>query len=216
MARVGLVYPKMPGSGKAPLARCVAFVKYDGTNLHWVWDREEGWILFGTRRNQFPLNDDGIAEFWNDHKGLDDAPDLFRSTYANDLEQIFRENEKYQSFARITVFTEYLGPRSFGGVHHKGDTKELMLFDVMGDQQLISPFEFVDDFGHLKIAKVVYRGKLTGKFTEDVREGKYNVDEGVVCKGGTGSDVWMVKVKTYAYQEKLKETFGSKWQEYWE
>ncbi|MGP0066256.1 MAG: hypothetical protein ACLQGP_21965 [Isosphaeraceae bacterium] len=70
---------------------------------------------------------------------------------------------------------------------------------------------------HLPIAGVVYRGKLTGKFAEDVRTGKYCVTEGVVCKGGPGgSDLWMAKIKTYAYLEKLKRAFGGRWEDYCE
>ena len=64
---------------------------------------------------------------------------------------------------------------------------------------------------------MVYEGKLTGKFIDDVRGGKYKVDEGVVCKGGTGGeDVWMVKIKTMAYMDKLKRAIGDKWEDYWE
>ena len=48
-----LYYPKMPDSRNAPLTRCWAFEKYDGTNLHWDWDREIGWHRFGTRREAF-------------------------------------------------------------------------------------------------------------------------------------------------------------------
>jgi hypothetical protein len=63
----------------------------------------------------------------------------------------------------------------------------------------------------------VYEGKLTGTFTEDVRRGKYEVAEGVVCKGGSGGDdVWMVKIKTSAYLERLKQAFADRWEEYWE
>jgi len=37
------------------------------------------------------------------------------------------------------------------------------------------------------------------------------------CKGGTGGpDVWMVKVKTYAYLERLKQAFADRWEDYWE
>jgi hypothetical protein len=64
---------------------------------------------------------------------------------------------------------------------------------------------------------VVYEGKLTGQFAEDVRRGKYGVAEGVVCKGGRGGpDVWMAKIKTYAYTERLKQAFAERWEEYWE
>jgi hypothetical protein len=85
------------------------------------------------------------------------------------------------------------------------------------DFGFISPDRFVTDFQHLEIARVVYRGKLTGQFTEDVRNGKYGVDEGVICKGGTGGkDLWMVKIKTNAYMSKLKQSFADRWEDYWE
>jgi hypothetical protein len=82
---------------------------------------------------------------------------------------------------------------------------------------IIGPRQFVADFGHLPTARVVYEGKLTGKFAEDVRNGKHRVVEGVVCKGGAGGpDLWMVKIKTYAYLDKLKKAFAEKWEDYWE
>jgi hypothetical protein len=76
---------------------------------------------------------------------------------------------------------------------------------------------FVSDFGTLRIARVVYEGKLTGRFSEDVRSGRYGVREGVICKGGTGrSDLWMAKITTDAYMEQLKRSFGERWEDYWE
>ena len=74
----------------------------------------------------------------------------------------------------------------------------------------VAPQQFVADFGHLPTPHIVYIGKLTGTFLEAVREGKYGVAEGAVCKGGSGGeDVWMVKVKTYAYLKRLKKAFGA-------
>ena len=61
--KINLTYPKIQGSRDAPLKRCVAFEKYDGTNLHWLWLRDLGWAAFGTRRDQFALDERGIAEF---------------------------------------------------------------------------------------------------------------------------------------------------------
>ncbi len=82
---------------------------------------------------------------------------------------------------------------------------------------MVGPDQFVTDFGHLPIARVVYQGKFTGRFAEDVRTGKYGVAEGVVCKGGKGGpDLWMAKVKTDAYQAKLKAAFADRWEDYWE
>lgn len=66
MPRIKLAYPKIPDSRAAPLEKCIAFEKYDGTNLHWVWEPELGWYAFGTRRNRFDLDDRGIAAFTED------------------------------------------------------------------------------------------------------------------------------------------------------
>ena len=69
----------------------------------------------------------------------------------------------------------------------------------------------------MKIARVVYKGKLTGKFIDDVRQGKYSVEEGVVCKGASkAGKLWMFKIKTYSYMEKLKQAFQDDWESYWE
>jgi hypothetical protein len=134
------------------------------------------------------------------------------------LERTFREHPEYTGIQAFKAFTEFLGPNSFAGLHKEDDPKELRLFDVWAEPAgMIGPKQFVADFEHLPIARVVYEGRLTGKFAEDVRVGKYGVGEGVVCKGGVGgADVWMVKIKTYAYQERLKQAFADRWEEYWE
>lgn len=215
MAPVKLVYPKIAGSSSAPTGRCVAFEKYDGTNLHWVWDRELGWYAFGMRRNRFDLDSEGIVSFHDNHAGYSDAPDIFMRDFAQPLESIFRTKSSYQA-NQITVFTEYFGPNSFAGLHKHDDVKQLILFDVQVESTIIGPEQFVADFGALNIARVVYRGKLTGAFAQDVRDGKYPVTEGVVCKGGSGPDLWMVKIKTIAYMQRLKQAFKDDWESYWE
>lgn len=94
----------------------------------------------------------------------------------------------------------------------------MRLFELLAEPiGIIGPRQFVAEFGHLHTARVVYDGKLTGKFAEDVQAGLYGVAEGVVCKGGVGGrDLWMAKIKTYAYLEKLKKAFGDRWEAYWE
>ncbi|NET59732.1 MAG: hypothetical protein F6K47_27360 [Symploca sp. SIO2E6] len=213
-----LHYPKIPGSRNSPSSRCIAFEKYDGTNLHWDWEREFGWHGFGTRRDLFNLDTPGIAKFTAAHNHLQECAQIFLQDLADDLEKIFRENSNYQSFDEFKVFTEFFGPNSFAGLHKANDPKELKIFDVWAEPfGMISPEQFITDFGHLNSARVVYQGKLTGKFAEDVRQGKYGVNEGVICKGGKGgADLWMVKIKTYAYLEKLKQAFAQNWENYWE
>ena len=58
-----LHYPKIPDIRNCLGGRCVAFEKYDGTNLHWDWDRDFGWHAFGTRRDQFNLLPAGVEAF---------------------------------------------------------------------------------------------------------------------------------------------------------
>ena len=213
-----LYYPKMPGSQNAPGGRCIAFEKYDGTNLHWDWDRDFGWHAFGTRRDEFNLTDEGIAQFGQKHAHLKQAVAVFQNGLADGVEQVFRDNGTHREVAAFKVFTEFLGPNSFAGLHKEDDPKELRLFDVQAEPSgMLGPSQFVADFGHLPIARVVYQGKLTGKFAEDVRLGKYGVAEGVVCKGGVGgADLWMVKIKTNAYMDRLKQAFADRWEDYWE
>ncbi|MEG4840744.1 RNA ligase family protein [Microcoleus sp. B9-D4] len=216
MTRVQLAYPKIPDSKNCPHEQCIAFEKYDGTNLHWVWEIELGWYAFGTRRSRFDLDEMGIAEFNAAHPGLEAAPEIFKRDFASPLESIFRENEEYQC-AENTAFTEFFGANSFAGMHQKGDRKQLVLFDVETEGGMVVPDRFIQDFGKLNIARVIYRGKLTGKFMDDLRQGKYGVDEGVVCKGGrNANNLWMVKIKTDAYMQRLREAFKDDWENYWE
>jgi hypothetical protein len=216
MTKISLAYPKIPDSKNCPFKQCIAFEKYDGTNLHWVWEQELGWYAFGTRHNRFDLDEMGIAEFNSAHPGLEEASGIFLKDFAEPLDKMFRENSDYDC-PEITVFTEFFGANSFAGMHDCQDSKQLILLDIERDQDIIDPDRFVRDFQHLPIARTIYRGKLTGKFIENVRNSKYDVAEGVICKGrNRDGTVWMVKIKTNSYLEKLKQTFQDNWHNYWE
>lgn len=214
MSKIKLAYPKIPGSSGAPLSRCVAFEKYDGTNLHWVWDCELGWYAFGTRRDRFDLDEGGIEGFGKSHPKLGEAAGLFLSTLAEVVTA--RVHATYTAAKEVVAFTEFLGDASFAGMHKENDPKRLVLIDVSLDGRMLPPEEFLDLLEGLPVARVVYRGKLTGRFAEDVRCGRYSVEEGVVCKGEVDGRVWMAKIKTDAYMEKLKQQFSDKWKDYWE
>jgi hypothetical protein len=215
MARTNLVYPKMPGSGEAPLGSCIAFEKYDGTNIHWVWEPTLGWYAFGTRRDRFDLDAKGIAEFSEAHPGLEQCADVFLSMLADRLSAVLNKFKYYDS-KELIVFTEFLGENSFAGKHVSSDSKRLVIIDVQTSLGFLAPEVFVADLAELPIARTVYRGKLTGKFADDVREGRYGVAEGVVCKGESQGKVWMAKIKTNAYMLRLKEAFAERWEDYWE
>ena len=143
-------------------------------------------------------------------------PNIFLTDWSAPLDEILCNHPRYDS-PEVHVFTEFLGPNSFAGKHRSDDPKRcLVLFDVATAAGIIEPEALIGDFASLPVARVVYRGKLTGKFIHDLREGRYGVAEGVVCKGVEDGNVWMAKIKTYAYLERLKQAFKDDWETYWE
>ncbi|MBA4030144.1 MAG: hypothetical protein C0478_04510 [Planctomyces sp.] len=212
-----LHYPKIPNSKDFPLGECIAFEKYDGTNVHFRWERELGWYAFGTRRDEFPFDAAGSNEFIEHHPELKDVANVFSLSLATlvnaELDQILRKRE----FSECTIFAEFLGEESFAGKHKCEDPKRLVIFDVELDGVILSPFEFVDLFAQLPIARIVYRGKFSGAFADDVRHGKYNVSEGVICNAlSREGQVVMAKIKTNRYLDRLRQAFAQDWEQYWE
>ena len=210
--KIPLAYAKIPDTSNCPLKQCMAFEKYDGTNIHWVFVPQYGWTDFGTRRDTFPLTTVGIQQFEQAHPELTGVTTLWDQDHK--LERHL--SATYSHAKDIVVFTEYVGPNSFAGMHQPQDTMELVLFDVQVDGKLLFPEHFVKSFSSFKVARVVFNGKYTGQLFVDVREGKFGVKEGVVLKGVANNEVYMAKIKTNAYLKRLKDTFGDGWHEYWE
>lgn len=206
--KVDLVYPKIPENSDKFHGKCIAFEKYDGTNMHWTWDINNGWHLFGTRRTEFFMNRIGVSEFEKEHSELKNASHVFNEQFRDKLTLYFSERLSYK-FNKITVFFEFLGPNSFAGGHSLedafNDDQDLILIDVMVGKNIISPKQLICDFDWLKdsLAKVIYQGKYSGQFADDVRNGKYNVNEGVVVKGEVDGALFMTKVKTKEYLKRL-------------
>jgi hypothetical protein len=212
--KIKLAYPKIPDSLDCPLKQCVAFEKYDGTNIHFVWKPNMGWLDYGTRRDRFPLNNKGVAQFEAAHPELAGLDQLWDRE--SKLEFYLWDNPKYNTVQEVIIFAEYLGPNSFAGQHIPKDEKQLIIFDVMVDGKLIPPEQFIEDFKDFNIAKVVFQGKFSGQLFVDVRKNKFNLKEGAVVKGVVSNDVYMAKIKTEAYLERLKKEYKDNWKEYWE
>jgi len=208
------LYPSIPGSSQAPRKPCIAFKKYDGSNIRFEWSPKQGWHKFGTRKRLFDESDEVFGP----------AIALFRSTLADDVLNIIKSNKHWRRTRRVTAYAEFVGPKSFAGLHdlEPDNPMELVLFDVNIHQQgLVSPRDFVNRFvGECNAAEVVYEGNLNEDFIAAVKRGDYNtgdgIEEGVVCKGGSGHSLWMAKIKTDAYIAKLKEVFGVGWEKYGE
>lgn len=199
-------YPKIPNSVQFPLSQCYAFEKLDGSNLRFLYTHKNGFCRFGTRKQLFDKT----------HEVFGSAIDIFKNKYEQSLINIFSKD--FKQYKEITVFAEFVGPNSFAGKHLFTDKKDIVMFDIwLHKYGLIGPEQFIKTFSHLNIAKLVWQGKFNGKFADDVRKGKYKVNEGVVCKAGTGgNDLVMCKIKTNAYMEKLKITFNKDWEQFWE
>lgn len=206
-------YLTIQGPSKAPRKPCIAFRKYDGSNLRFEFSRKQGWHKFGTRKRLFDKTDPDFGS----------AIDIFMAQLAPALEEILK-GKKYRDARTAIAFCEFFGKGSFAGLH-RDDPKELRLIDInIHKRGIVSPRDFVDEFGHLPFAaEVVYEGNLNESLIQDVRDGKIpepahpgDVPEGIVCKGGSGHKLWMAKIKTDAYRQKLKETYQDRWEEYWE
>lgn len=200
--QVKLVYPKIPENSDKFHNKCYAFEKYDGSNLHWKWNVQDGWYLFGTRRTQFSLDRKGISGFQFNHMELRNAPDIFNEKLRDKLTVFLCSHNEFSNYD-ITLFTEFHGHNSFAGNHEVTDDHELTIIDVMLNNKLFNPETFHKYFSPFGSARLVYQGKYNGQFAEDVRKGKYNVNEGVVVKGIVDGEVFMTKVKTKAYLNKL-------------
>ena len=218
--KIPLAYPKISDGSNCPLNRCFAFEKCDGTNLHFNWSLSDHWHKFGTRRTEFFFNRDGVKEFNKEHPGLENAIDYFNYNVRDSLTAYF---SKHTLSEHHTVFCEFFGPNSFAGQHSKEDAEmgnqKLVIIDVSVNNKLLSPQQLIEDFnqfGGIDIAKVIYKGKYSGQFANDVRNGKYPVNEGVVCKGIVDGEVYMCKIKTNAYMERLKMEIKDNWKNYWE
>lgn len=211
--KIKLTYPKIPDALHCPLKSCYAFEKIDGTNIHWVWNSEFGFHDFGTRRDRFLNSDAGWVQFYQAHPELDGLKEVFRKIEPT-LNDFLIQN--YYGTEEIIIFTEFYGANSFAGGHEPKDEKKLTLFDVQINGKMLPPDQFIKQFGPFGIPKVVFQGKFTGQLFVDVRNSKYPVQEGVVVKGMADGKVYMAKIKTNAYLQKLKDQFKNNWQEYWE
>ena len=196
-------YPSIDGSSKAPLGKpCIAFYKYDGSNLRWEWNPKKGWFKFGTRTQLFDKN----TELYNQ------AIPLFMKMGDEIVRRVKSVERECQ---RITAYTEFFGASSFAGTHLMDEPKELRLFDVyLFKKGLMKPRQFLKVFGDMpQTAEVFWEGTLGKDFINKVRNQSEGIlNEGVVCKG----DDFMVKIKTKHFLDKLKEVYANGWENYWE
>lgn len=210
-------YPKISSPFKTN-EFCHVFLKYDGSNFRAEWSRKKGWHKFGTRTRLIDESDMIYGR----------AIQIFKTKYADNLEKVISKDKLLKNAQEIITFGEFFGSISFAGAHVPHDKNwDVVLFDVnVHKKGLLGPKEFLDYFGHLPIAEVVYKGFIDDKFIESIRnetislESKYKVKakvpEGVICKFGSGHNLDMFKIKTNRYKEELIRIYDKEWIKHWE
>lgn len=209
-------YPSIDGPSGGHHKPCYGFVKYDGSNLRFEWSRKRGWYKFGTRKMMID----------HTHPIFGQAIPLFLQKYGDSVEQVFKNEKLFRGVQSVVVFAEWFGALSLSGAHRPWDKFDIVLFDVSPHKKgLLGPKQFIDHFSHLPVAELVYTGNFGDALVESICKetfdfaSKYDVrpeiPEGIVCKGGTGHDLWMCKVKTARYKEALKTLYEADWVKHW-
>lgn len=198
-------YPKILHHNSGLIGHtCYGFDKIDGSSVRFEWSKKRGWYKFGSRMVMIDRNTPILGN----------SIDLFLNKYGEDLDRIFRS--KYKSVESFVVFGEYFGEKSFAGQHVEEDEKDVILFDVSQYKRgFIPPHEFIDNFGQLHIPKLIHKGVYDENLIKSVRENTLNLEEGIVCKGvmktkREGQIIWMSKIKTNEWLNKVKLLYGEK------
>jgi hypothetical protein len=211
-------YPSIMASAKAPRKPMLAFEKIDGSNIRIKWTPKKGFCLFGSRECLLD----------SQHPHLGGVVGLFGSTMELELDDLLRRH--FSKEKEVVVYGEYWGPSSFAGIHvDHPDQMHLTIFDLLvvkkSYHEFLLPQEFVKLMSttSLPTPRLVYEGTLGEEFIRRVRENRFEpaLNEGVVCKGRERSGafrgkVWMCKVKTNEYMERLQERYGQDWGRFWE
>lgn len=176
----------------------IAFDKLDGSNIRLEFSRKRGFYKFGTRNVMIDRNTENFGK----------SIDIFLNKYGDGLEKVFT-SKKYRDILSFVCFAEFIGKDSAFGQHNWDGEFDTVLFDISAYKKgLIPPKPFVDDFGHLGIPRVVYEGNLNREFISDVKSNKFNLTEGVICKGKVGKkkseQLYYCKIKTNDWFDRLR------------
>jgi hypothetical protein len=177
----------------------IAFDKLDGSNIRCEYSQKRGFYKFGTRRV--------MIDRTNEDFGF--AIDLFLEKYGEGLEKVFKSKE-YRNIPSFVCFAELVGKKSAFGQHSFGDDEfDIVLFDVSAYKKgFIHPRQFVNDFGHLGIPRIVYDGNLNSDLVKNIKENKWALSEGVICKGVVktkkSQGLYYCKIKTNDWFDRLR------------
>ncbi len=218
-----LQYHSIMASRQTPLGfPGYIFYKYDGSNMRFEFNHKTGWSKFGSRTQMIDSNTPILGK----------SIDLFRECVEDKLNLLLKDylGKQYKNTERITVFCEFFGTHSFAGTHDENDDFQLKLFDIhLMKKGFIPPKEFIDlTKGENFTAKYLFQDNFNVNLIQRVfknecldADGKaIELDEGSIFKGVAkeinkhGNHVWMSKIKTESYLNKLKNKFQEDWEKF--
>jgi len=173
------------------------FDKLDGSNIRAEWSKKKGFYKFGSRRVLLDKSNQTLGE----------AIDLIKNNYEDDITKIMKKNR----FEKGVFFFEFYGPNSFAGNHVENEKHEVTLFDVdIFKRGILPPDIFLKEFGNLKIAPLLYHGKINSEMIQSIKDSTFDgiTFEGVVCKAKNPKKTLrpiLFKIKTHAWLNKLKQ-----------
>ena len=187
----------------------IAFDKIDGSNIRAEFSQKRGFYKFGTRKMMIDKSSEPFGF----------AIDLFLNKYSDGLTEVFK-NKEYRNSLAFVCFAELVGTKSAFGQHEFGnDTFDITLIDV--DQYKrgqIPPKEFIKNFEHLGIPRIVYEGNLNKELVSSIKRNDFNLTEGVVCKSVIENkkgreSIYSCKIKTDDWFSRLREKYPREWEE---
>lgn len=177
-----------------------AFDKLDGSNLRFEYSHKRGFYKFGTRNVMIDEN--------NEDFGF--AVPLIRNKYEEALTKVFKSKD-YRNSQSFVCFAELVGSKSNFGQHDfRNDNFDVVLFDVSQYKKgFIPPKQFINDFGHTGIPRLVYHGNLNKELVAQIKTNQFGLTEGVICKGTIqtkkdNSQLYYCKIKTNDWFDRLR------------
>lgn len=171
-----------------------AFSKIDGSNIRAEWSKKKGFHKFGSRKRLLG----------------EDQPLLMKAQglilEQQDIVAKICEKNRWES---IIMFYEFAGQNSSFGNHVETDDHKVWLIDANPYKRgILPPRDFIDHFGSLNHAPLLYHGNCNNALLESVKDGTLEGmgPEGIVCKTkGKGNTILMFKIKREDWYLRLRE-----------
>lgn len=184
------------------------FEKIDGSNFRAEWDRKlskksrftHGFKKFGTRKEAIHVK----SPFF-------EAVDIFKRKMSKELDEIFRTDKVFRNIDRITVFGEFFGESSFAGTHQWDEPHDIKIYDVfLYKKDYLPPSDFMKVFEHIDTPRFIMKLCFNEYVVSQVELGMFDLREGAVFKGVEEGKVFMFKIKTNRWLNRVKDLYGEK------